>query len=248
MTSLPHMTCDECRQIIAVADLTDWGDMDAVAAHCRTCDGCAGVVTEVRDSARRVAELLDGIPAGVSSSLVARRAAAAAAIERQERRRRRVFLYPVAGGAATLALVALLVSRSGMAGRETHHVLLRCLTVDQAAALVTPVLGRDGRVAGMERGMPGVRMLTLSGKRSAVAEAERVIDQVDHAGPMAPDMACDVPVIPPELNAAVLEQDRMRAEQEAERARQEVDRIRQEVERARQEAERARQEALAHRP
>jgi hypothetical protein len=252
MTGMTRMTCDECRQAIAVADLTDWGDMDGVAAHCRTCETCAVVVAEVRDSARRVAELLDGIPAGVPAALVARRAAAAAAIERQRRRRWRALAVPVAAGSVLLAFGALAVSRSGRAGREQHHIVLQCLTPEQAATLVAPILARDGRVA-FSREAP-LRVLTISGPARVVGEAQSLIAQLDNPGSLAPGGSCVVPQAPPDVEAAAMEDDMRRAHQEAERANQEVERARQEAERAREEAarareeaEHARQEALSHR-
>jgi hypothetical protein len=247
------MTCDECRQILAVADLTDWGDMDGVAAHCRACETCAAVVTDVRDSARRVAELLDGIPAGVPATLVARRAAAAAAIERQRRRRWRTLVYPIAAGSVLLAFGALAVSRSGMPGREKRHLVLQCLAPEQAATLLAPVVGREGSIAFSSKSP--VRMLTISGPGRVVNEAERVIAQLDNPGSLAPGGSCVLPDHAMEMEQAhamdearaAMEQDMARAQQEAERAHQEVERARQEAERARQEAERARQDALSHR-
>ena len=247
-----NMTCDECRQILAVADLTDWGDMDGVAAHCRACETCAAVVTDVRDSARRVAELLDGIPAGVPATLVARRAAAAAAIERQRRRRWRTLVYPIAAGSVLLAFGALAVSRSGMPGREKRHLVLQCLAPEQAATLLAPVVGREGSIAFSEKSP--VRMLTVTGPARVVGEAQSLIAQLDNPGSLAPGGSCVVPQAPPDVEAAAMEDDMRRAHQEAERANQEVERARQEAERAREEAarareeaEHARQEALSHR-
>jgi len=255
------MTCDQCREIIAVADLTDWGDMDAVAAHCRTCETCAGVVTEVRDSARRVADLLDGIGPGVPAALVARRAAAQAALERQQRRRRRALLYPTAAAAlVAVAGIALVVSRSGVPHYPELHLPLRCLGPEQAATLVTPILGREGTVAVR---VMGPHVMTIRGPREALRLVEQTIAQYDNEGSLLPGASCLLPAAPPNVGVAapmppdvetqqafdemVKEQARLEAEQ-ARRAAEEMRRAAEDQRHAAEEARRAMREDARRRP
>ncbi|AHG88833.1 hypothetical protein J421_1296 [Gemmatirosa kalamazoonensis] len=243
------MTCDQCREIIAVADLTDWGDMDAVAAHCRTCETCAGVVTEVRDSARRVADLLDGIGPGMPAALVARRAAAQAALERQQRRRRRAFLYPTAAAMVAAAGFAVFVSRSGMRHYPELHLPLRCLGPEQATTLVMPIVGREGTVA--VKGM-GPHMLTISGPREMLQRAEHAVAQYDNEGSLLPGESCLLPAGPPNVGMAATmppdvetqqafdEMIREQARLEAEQARRTAEEMRRAAEEQRHAAEEAR--------
>lgn len=247
MTGFSNMTCDQCRQAIAVADLTDWGDMDAVATHCHGCESCAAVVTDVRDSARRVAELLDGIPVGVPSALVARRAAAGAAIERERTRRRRRLVYPLVGLVAVVApVVALFTARIHpgpivSAPTEVRTVVLNCLGSDQAAMLATPYVEHDGSID-FNPHTEGLRRVTLKGPAHQVREAERAIRAADNPSILQTGESCVLPD-PATLAARAMEQDVMRAQLEAEQARQQVEQIRQQTEQARQQAEQARQQA-----
>jgi hypothetical protein len=236
---MTQMTCDQCRQIIAVADLTDWGDMDAVAAHCHTCDACAAVVTDVRDSARRVAELLDSVPAGVSSALVARRAAAGAALERQQTRRRRAVLYPLGGGAAAVTLVALVVGLRATSRHEGRNIAFRCLTAEQAATLVAPIMGREGTAAFR---MVGPRIMTLNGSPAALREAERVIAQYDNEGSLAPGESCLLPASPPNVAPDVVGA-QIEAAHAADMAKAEAQRAVEEARLTVEEAQRTAQEA-----
>jgi hypothetical protein len=243
------MTCERCRETIAVADLTDWGDMDAVAAHCRTCEVCAAVVTDVRDSARRVADLLDSIPPGASAALVARRAEAAAALERQQARRRRALLYPLGGGAALLALLALAVTLRTSPGDERRNVVLHCLAPEQAVTLVTPLLGGEGTVA--VRSASPARVVSLTGPAHLLNTAEAVIEQYDNPESRA---SCEAATPPPNAaaeaaaNAAFADMVKAQAELEAAQARRAAEEMRQAAEEARRRVADEERRAAARRP
>lgn len=237
---MPTMTCDECRQAIAVADLTDWGDVDAVAAHCRTCPSCAGVVTAVRDSAQRAADVLNAIPPGVDSALVARRTAAEAALVRERTRRRSRLAVRLAAAVAVVAVgVSVAVSRS--APTESLTVPLRCLSADQAAALLAPQLGRAGRVVARPP-VGGLSVLTITGPVRVLVEAQQTLGRFDNADALPTGASCMVgqPDAGPSADAvgAALEMQRAAA-QDAARATEEARRAIDEARRTADEARRA---------
>lgn len=185
------MTCDECRQAIAVADLTDWGDMERVAAHCRTCPDCAGMVTQVRDSAQRVADVLAAIPPGYDSALVSRRAEATAALERQHHRRVR---FGIRIGSASLLLVAGLAVAATRLMHPTYvsrNLMLHCLTPEQAGEIVGPIIGHDGRVI-INKRPDALRLLRVTSTSSRIEMAERDLAKYDNPATLPAGASCAV--------------------------------------------------------
>lgn len=200
------MNCEECRSVIAVADLTDWGDMNAVAVHCRTCPACSDVVTQVRDSAQRVATLLDGLSPGVPAALVARRAEAEAVLVRERRRRTRFFVRLGSAGVMLAAGIAVFVVRAvSTPPSETMTLALNCIQGDYAAALLEPIMGRDGSVTVRTLGPRTV--LRISGPPHVLAEAHDALARFDNAGSLPRGTAC---LTVPDMSAA--EEARMEAE------------------------------------
>jgi hypothetical protein len=133
------MTCAECLHAVATADVAELRTAGALVAHCRTCADCAALVDDVAEETRRIADALNGVPAGVHPHVLAARAVAGAARSRRRADRLRGAWYAVGGGAALLVFVAVMraivaLPRDGPAG-DLRTVELRCLGPVQATEL-----------------------------------------------------------------------------------------------------------------
>jgi hypothetical protein len=176
------ISCTDCLTLVATADLAELTTATAITEHCRGCADCAGVVDAVTAEAQRLADLLDGTLPGVPAQVVALRAVARATGSRRRAWQRRAALAGVALVAGPLAAVALLrlvspATPSVAMPSVARTVELACLAPQQAAELARPRLPADVLVVVP----PALELpvLRLTGPERAVADAARLVAQID---------------------------------------------------------------------
>jgi type II secretory pathway component GspD/PulD (secretin) len=131
------MNCDTYLSMLATlpVDELGYGDARAHAADCRDCDRVTRVVAERE---RNMILAFDEVRARATAGSIATRALV------MSRRRRIAFYYRVGLSIATAAtLLFFIVSRRTAAARLNETFRLQCLSSDQAAEVLRPMMSPD---------------------------------------------------------------------------------------------------------
>ncbi len=178
-------TCAECLDTLASTRLSEMRYDAAVLEHCATCERCSSVATDIRYAEERLAMTLSELRPGVPAVTIAD-----GAIAGSERYRRRSIARWIRRGLAAVAALILTTyivdNRSAGPRLETETLMVKCISSETAAEIVTPYLRSNGSAVYSPK---GARAITIRATSEEMAAAEMQLKNFDSE-------YCNVPVSP----------------------------------------------------
>lgn len=186
-------TCQDARAALLLRELGTIEQDAAIALHLQSCGRCAGEMARVRTATEAAAAVMNGWTSIAEPMALAEQSIGAAVAWRAERKQRGRRLLVGIGALAITAWV-LMVSQAtaGLRARlgfpdppYTITVTLQCVAPELAAQVASAHLHSPGsRVTPGNNGAP---VVTLSGRREEVAQAEIEVATLDgRLGPAPP--------------------------------------------------------------